>query len=71
LLDKTLNLFCFLLQTSSLQVATLVKDEEKQKKIIEKIELLGIVPGNNSLIGIHFPFWVKFWGGGELTDQQK
>jgi hypothetical protein len=43
-----------------------VKDEENF--FLEKIELLGIVPGNNSLIGIHFPFLFKFWG--ELTDQQ-
>jgi hypothetical protein len=61
LLDKTLNLFFVLLQSSSLQVATLVKDEE-EFFFFEKIELLGIVPGNNSLIGIHFPFWFKFWG---------
>jgi hypothetical protein len=51
-----------------LQVATLVKDEEKFV-FFEKIELLGIVPGNKLFNRHSFSLLVQVLG--ELTDQQR
>ncbi len=55
-------MFCF-----KVPLASCNPSESWREFFFEKIESLGIVPGNNSLIGIHFPFWFKFWGSWQIN----